>query len=134
MSHQKPVRVLRVDDHRMMRQGLRSRIDEDPGLTVVAEADNGRQALEAVRNGDVDLVITDVGMPDMNGIEAARSILSIRPDVRVVALSMHADRRSRYAALTISNLSWRPAPGSPHRQIPVQRSSGRVDNPRREAA
>jgi DNA-binding NarL/FixJ family response regulator len=88
-----PVKVLLVDDHRMMRQGLRSLIDEDPGLTVVAEADNGRQALEAVRAGDVDLVITDVGMPDLNGIEAARAILSLKPNVKILALSMHADRR-----------------------------------------
>lgn len=77
----------------MMRQGLRSLIDSDPSLRVVAEADNGRQALEVVRAGDVDLVITDVGMPDMNGIEATRAILSHKPHVKVLALSMHADRR-----------------------------------------
>ena len=87
------VRVLLADDHRLMRAGLRGLLVAEEGFDVVGEAGDGRQAVALARDLVPDVVVMDVGMPDLNGIEATRRILSERPAIRVVALSMHADRR-----------------------------------------
>lgn len=87
------VRILLADDHKIMRDGLRSLIERLPDMEVVGEADNGRTMVRMVREMTADLVIMDVGMPDMNGIEATREIRSCAPGLRVIALSMHSDKR-----------------------------------------
>ena len=85
--------VLIVDDHRILRQGLKSLLEKEPDLRVVAEADDGREALELVERLPVDMVIMDVAMPALNGIEATRRLLSTKPGTKVIGLSMHTDRR-----------------------------------------
>ncbi len=87
----KPIRVLLADDHKLMRAGLRLVIDQQPDLSVVGEADDGRQAVELSNTLKPDVVVMDIGMPNLNGIEAARKITETRPDTRVVMLSMHSD-------------------------------------------
>jgi DNA-binding NarL/FixJ family response regulator len=87
------VRVLLVDDHRMVREGLRSVLERDDGFTVVGEATNGREALSEFIRLKPDVVVMDVAMADLNGIEATSQILSKDPAARVVALSSHADQR-----------------------------------------
>jgi DNA-binding NarL/FixJ family response regulator len=87
------VKVLLADDHRMVRQGLRAMIDASEGMHVAAEADNGRTAVDLALAMPIDLVIMDVAMPGLNGIEATRQVLAHKPHVKVIALSMHADRR-----------------------------------------
>jgi DNA-binding NarL/FixJ family response regulator len=87
------VSVLLADDHRMVREGLRAMIHGRGGMSVQAEADNGRTAVELALEMPIDLVIMDVGMPGLNGIEATRQVLARKPHVKVIALSMHADRR-----------------------------------------
>ena len=86
-------RVLLADDHRIMREGLRSLLDEVEGLDVVGEAENGREVLNMVDDLYPHLVIMDVGMPDLNGIEATRKLVDKKPNIRVIALSMHSDRQ-----------------------------------------
>ena len=86
-------RILLADDQRIMREGLRALLDGIPGMTVVAEADNGRSAVQLTQELRPDVVIMDVSMPDLNGIEATRQIVTARPETRVVALSIHSDRR-----------------------------------------
>ena len=86
-------RIVLADDHRIMREGLRRLLDAEPGLEVVGEAGDGRTAITLVEEHHPDLVILDIGMPDLNGIEAARRILGEHPTIKIVALSMHADRR-----------------------------------------
>jgi len=91
--------VLLVDDHQMMRDGLRAVIEKEPELKVVGEADNGRAAVELARNLSPDVVVMDIAMPDMNGILATSVILSEFPKIKVLALSMIADGRFVYNML-----------------------------------
>jgi DNA-binding NarL/FixJ family response regulator len=85
------IRILLADDHKITRQGLRSLIDENDDMEVLAEAENGRDAIELARKLNPDVIIMDVSMPDLNGVEATRQIIQDNHDVRVIALSMHSD-------------------------------------------
>jgi two-component system, NarL family, response regulator NreC len=87
----KSIRVLLADDHKLIRAGLRLVVDQQADLSVVGEADDGRQAVEMAKSLKPDVVVMDIGMPNLNGIEAARQIMEIRPDAAVVMLSMHSD-------------------------------------------
>lgn len=86
------VRIFLVDDHKIMRDGLRSLLEKEADLEVVAEAENGREAVRVVRDVKPDIVIMDVAMPDMNGIDAATKIRALLPDVKILALTMHTDK------------------------------------------
>lgn len=90
------IRVLLVDDHELMREGLRSILEGEADVEVVGEAANGRLATELARSLSPDVVVMDVVMKDLNGIEATRRIRTECPEARVVALSSHSD--SRYVA------------------------------------
>ena len=87
------ISILLADDHRIIRDGLRSLLSTMPDMEVVGEAENGRQALRIARKYNPDLVIMDISMPDLNGIEATRQILAESPGTKVLALSMHSDRQ-----------------------------------------
>jgi two-component system NarL family response regulator len=87
------MRVLLVDDHRMLREGLRAILEKDDSFTLVGEASNGREAIRLVQALRPDLIVMDVVMQDMNGIEATRQIKALAPDIKVIALSSHSDRR-----------------------------------------
>jgi DNA-binding NarL/FixJ family response regulator len=86
-------RIVLADDHRIVREGLRSLISSLPGAEVIAEAENGRMTVELTRKLSPDVVVMDIGMPDLNGIEATRQIIAEFPSVKVIGLSMHADVR-----------------------------------------
>jgi two-component system response regulator NreC len=85
-------RIMIADDHRIMREGLRAMITGNDTMEVVAEAESGRQAIEMALLHNPDIVTMDIGFPDINGVVATREILSQKPDINVIALSMHADR------------------------------------------
>jgi DNA-binding NarL/FixJ family response regulator len=87
------ISILLADDHKMMRDGLRSALEQQSDLIVVGEAANGREAVELARKLSPNIVVMDVSMPDLNGVEAARQILGRNPAARVIALSMHRDKR-----------------------------------------
>jgi DNA-binding NarL/FixJ family response regulator len=87
------IRVLIADDHRIMRHGLRSLLTMHQGIQVVGEAENGRDAVRLVKELDPHVVIMDVAMPELNGIEATRQIVSLSTRVKVISLSMHYDRQ-----------------------------------------
>jgi DNA-binding NarL/FixJ family response regulator len=86
-------RILLADDHRIMREGLRSLLDEESDMEVIGEAENGRRAVELVGEMDPDVIVMDIGMPELNGIEATRRVVLDHPQTKVIALSMHSDRR-----------------------------------------
>ena len=87
------IRILLADDHQIVRDGLRALIEQQPDMEVVAEAEEGRTAVQLVQEQSPDVIIIDVGMPDLNGIEATSQIRTMALGVKVIALSMHSDRR-----------------------------------------
>ena len=87
------IKVLIADDHQIVRESLRALLEKEPGITVVGEAGEGRTALRLTRELVPDVIIMDVAMPDLNGIEATRQVVAEFPEIKVIALSMHNDRR-----------------------------------------
>jgi DNA-binding NarL/FixJ family response regulator len=92
-------RILLADDHAVVRRGLRLVLDGEPDLEVVAEAGDGAEAVERALRDDIHLVVLDVTMPRMTGIQAAREITRRRPDVRTLILSMHDSEQYFFEAL-----------------------------------
>ena len=87
----KKIRILLADDHAVVRQGFKMILDAQPDMEIVGEAANGRDAVALAEQFKPDLVVMDVAMPELNGIEATRRLLSGLPHTRVIALSMHKD-------------------------------------------
>jgi len=85
------IRILLADDHTIVRDGLRALLERQADMSVVAEAADGRECVQLAEQHSPDVVIMDVAMPEMNGIEAARRILSANPKMSVLILSMHRD-------------------------------------------
>lgn len=86
-----PIRILLADDHSILREGLRVLLDRQDEFAVVGDASNGREAVEMAEKHDPDVVIMDLAMPGLNGIEATRRIIARSPRTAVVILSMHSD-------------------------------------------
>jgi two-component system response regulator NreC len=85
------IRILLADDHTVMRRGLRLLLESHPGFSVVGEASDGRQAVEQAGATNPDVIVLDIAMPNLSGIEAAQRIASALPHVAIVFLSMHSD-------------------------------------------
>lgn len=99
MSKDKPIRILIADDHFVVRMGLAALINTQPDMTVVAEATDGRQAVELFRQHRPDIALLDLRMPEMNGIEAIAAIRSEFPDARLIVLSSYDGDEDIYRAL-----------------------------------
>lgn len=87
------ITILLADDHKIVRDGLRALLENQPDMKVIAEAENGRTAVQLAQQKRPQVVIMDISMPDLNGIEATRQMIRELPDIKVIALSMHSDRR-----------------------------------------
>ena len=87
------VRILLADDHQIMREGLKALLGKRSSLEVIAEAENGIEALAIARRERPDVIVMDIAMPDINGIEVTRQLKSELADIKIIALSMHSDRR-----------------------------------------
>lgn len=85
----KPLRILVADDHDLMRRGLKSLLESHPGWTICAEAHTGREAVTKAEELKPDIVILDITMPELNGVEAARRILKASPNTEILVLSVH---------------------------------------------
>jgi DNA-binding NarL/FixJ family response regulator len=86
-------RILLVEDHAIVREGLRSLLEKQPDMEVVGEAEDGRKALELVKELSPEIVIMDITMPNLNGVEATCYITREFAEIRVIALSIHSNRR-----------------------------------------
>lgn len=87
------ISVLLVDDHQIIREGLKGLINSQPDMEVVADVDSGEAAIKAAMEYPVDVIVMDVSMPTLNGIEATRRILKQNKRIKIMGLSMHADRQ-----------------------------------------
>jgi DNA-binding NarL/FixJ family response regulator len=87
------VKLIVADDHTLMREALCNKLDNKPDLEVIAQADDGCQAIEFCRKHAPELIIMDVSMPDLNGVEATRRIHNNNPNIKIVALSMHSEQK-----------------------------------------
>ena len=87
------MKILIADDHGIMRQGLRALIEKQDGMEVIGEAEDGQMAVQLASELSPDVIIMDITMPNLNGVEAARQILQQSPNARIIALSMHSNRR-----------------------------------------
>jgi DNA-binding NarL/FixJ family response regulator len=86
------IRILLADDHQMVREGLRSLLEKEGDVEIVGEAEEGRKAVELVRQLQPDVVVMDITMPNLNGVDATRQIVGEYPDIKIIALSMHFSR------------------------------------------
>lgn len=87
------LKIILVDDHKIVRHGLKAAFENESDMVVVGEAEDGRSAISLTRDIQPDVVLMDVSMPDLNGIEATRQILSEAPSCKVIGLSMHSHGR-----------------------------------------
>ncbi|HEY8665253.1 MAG TPA: response regulator transcription factor [Tepidisphaeraceae bacterium] len=87
------IKVLIADDHQILREGLRILLKSEPDVQIIGEASNGRSAVELAAQHAPDIVVMDVSMPDLNGVEATRQIIEANPSIKVIALSAHSDHR-----------------------------------------
>jgi DNA-binding NarL/FixJ family response regulator len=94
-----PLRVLLVEDHELVRSGIRALLESTGEAQVVGEANNGRRAIEVARELNPDIVLMDLAMSELNGIDATRQLIALMPDVKVIMLSMHADEQYLFEAL-----------------------------------
>ncbi|WP_338089578.1 response regulator transcription factor [Nocardioides lijunqiniae] len=95
------IRILLVDDHALVRRGVRLILEQEPDLTVVGEAGDGAEAVEALRDLEVDLVVLDIAMPRMTGLQAAREITRRREPPRLMMLSMHDNEQYFFESLRV---------------------------------
>lgn len=94
-----PTKIIIVDDHKMIRDGLRNLLEKQKNFEVVADTGDGQEAVKLVGKLTPHLVIMDISMKGLNGIEATRQILSRQPQMKIITLSMHSDRRFVFEAL-----------------------------------
>ena len=90
-AHVKPIRILLADDHTVMRRGLRLLLENQPEFSVIAEAADGRQAVEQAEATQPDVAVVDIAMPNLSGIEAAHRMSAALPHLAILILSMHSD-------------------------------------------
>jgi signal transduction histidine kinase/ActR/RegA family two-component response regulator len=126
------IRVLLADDHKVLREGLAYLLREQPDLEVVGEAENGRRAVELALQTRPDVVVMDMVMPHMNGIEATRRIVAAMPGVRVIGLSMHDDENMASAMLQAGAVTYLSKGGSSGPLIDAIRSGVSPQEPSNE--
>lgn len=93
MNHTNNIKIVLVDDHKLLRDGLRNIIEQRSNMHIIGEASDGREAIKICSKLLPDVLIIDVAMPSLNGIEAARQIYKINPNIKIIGLSMHSSKQ-----------------------------------------
>lgn len=119
------VRVLIADDHSILRSGVKLLIEAESDMEVVGEASNGAEAVSLTRSLNPDVVVMDISMPDMSGIEATRAIKARHEDTNVVGLTMHSEDRYFFELLKAGAAGYVLKGGSPHELIDAIRAAAR---------
>ncbi len=117
------IRLLLVDDHQVVRSGLRMLLGGEKDVEIVGEAGTGREALDAVRLVEPGVVLMDIGLPDMSGIEATRQRKSINPRVAVVALTIHEDKEYFFKMLEAGAEGYVPKRAAPEELLTAIRAA-----------
>ncbi len=122
------IRLLLIDDHQVVRQGLRMMLDGEPDLEIVGEADNASQGLIEITRLKPDVVLMDIGLPDMSGIEATKEVKRLAPEVAVVALTIHEDEEYFFKMLEAGASGYVPKRAAPDELLTAIRvtASGEV--------
>ena len=94
-----PIRILLADDHALVRRGVRLILDGEPDLQVVAEAGDGAEAIALARSQEIDLAVLDVAMPRLTGLQAARELATLKPELRILMLTMYDNEQYFFQAL-----------------------------------
>ncbi len=97
----KKIRILLVDDHRLVRAGIRALLEQMSDVSVVAEASNGREALELLQTHGPDILLIDIAMPELNGLDATERAIAKHPGIKVIILSMHSNEEYVLQALRV---------------------------------
>jgi len=121
----KPVRLLIAEDHAIVRAGIRLLLNAWPEFEVVGEAENGRRCLELVASSRPDVVLMDITMPELNGLECAAKLLAEHPQVKVLALTMHDDDRYFFRLLDAGALGYVVKGASPEELVAAIRQVAR---------
>lgn len=121
----KLVRVLIVDDHDIVRAGIRMLLDAQPDMAVIGEASNGKEAIEMVNSMEPDVVLMDISMPGMTGIEATRAIKQTNSRVEIVGLTMHAEDRYFFQLLQAGASGYVVKGAAPHELLDAVRAASR---------
>ena len=87
------IRVLIADDHEVVRRGLKQILDEAPDIVVAGEASTGQETLKAVREGDFDVLVLDIAMPELSGMDVLKQLGSLKPGLRILMLSMYTEEQ-----------------------------------------
>lgn len=96
----KTTTIMMVDDHKLVRKGLKSLLDDFPEIDIVAEAQNGKDAIEKARTCKPDVILMDIGLPDISGVNAAKKILEANPEQKIVMLTSHCDENEIFNSLS----------------------------------
>lgn len=121
----KKIRILLVDDHDVVRSGVRMLLENEADLVILGEAGNGQQALELVEKLDLDVVIMDITLPDMSGIEVTQRIKQSHPQIAVVALTIHEDQQYFFEMLQVGASAYVPKRAAPNDLITAIRAAYR---------
>ena len=121
----KKIRILLVDDHDVVRSGVRMLLENEADLVILGEAGSGQQALELVEKLDPDVVIMDITLPDMSGIEVTQRIKESHPKIAVVALTIHEDQQYFFEMLQVGASAYVPKRAAPDDLITAIRAAYR---------
>jgi len=117
------IRLLLVDDHQVVRSGLRMLLGNESDVEIVGDAGTGKEALEAVRQFSPNVVLMDIGLPDLSGIDATRMIKQINPDIAVVALTIHEDEEYFFKMLEAGAGGYVPKRAAPEELLTAIRAA-----------